>query len=204
MSEKRSPAASAELLARWRKGDQHAAGELWRRYAARLISLARARLSKKLARHIDPEDLVQSAYRAFFVGARTDRYVLQHSGDLWRLLVAITLHKLQNQFRRHSTRKRTMEREATVAEQESFVRLQAHVLARDPSPEEAMALTDELELMMRRLDAVQQQIVELCLQGLQLKAIAAVTGKHEGTVRRNLKQVKQYLKRRCAESAGDQ
>src|SRR5947209_1095765 len=84
---------SADLMARWRDGDQQAAGELFRRYADRLRALARTRLSARLARHVDPEDVVQSAYRSFFSGARSDRYALRRSGDLWRLLVSITLHK---------------------------------------------------------------------------------------------------------------
>ena len=38
------------LLARCRNGDQQAAAELFRRYADRLIALARSRLSARLAR----------------------------------------------------------------------------------------------------------------------------------------------------------
>ena len=35
---------------------------------------------------------MQSAYRSFFVGVREGRYALERGGDLWRLLVALTLH----------------------------------------------------------------------------------------------------------------
>ena len=49
---------SGDLLARWRAGDADAAAEIFRRYADRLIALARGRLSAKLARRIDPEDVV--------------------------------------------------------------------------------------------------------------------------------------------------
>ena len=73
---------SAALLARWRDGDQQAAAELVQRFTGRLLALARGQLSDKLARRVDPEDVVQSAYRSFFAGARADRYVLQRSGDL--------------------------------------------------------------------------------------------------------------------------
>src|SRR5437879_3375640 len=104
-------APSAELMARWRQGDQEAAEELFRRYAERLLALARSRLSARLARHVDPEDVVQSAFRSFFTGARADRFALRRSGDLWRLLVAITLHKLQHQVERHTAGKRTAVRE---------------------------------------------------------------------------------------------
>jgi DNA-directed RNA polymerase specialized sigma24 family protein len=77
---------SAELLARWRAGDERAEDELFARYTSRLIELARRRLSAKLGRRLDPEDVVQSAYRSFCASARADRYTLRGSGDLWRLL----------------------------------------------------------------------------------------------------------------------
>ncbi len=106
---------SAEIVARWRAGDQQAAGALFRRYAERLLALARSRLSSRLARHIDPEDVVQSAYRSFFSGARAGRYVLKRSGDLWRLLVAITLPKLHHQVERPPAGKRRYPREMQIA-----------------------------------------------------------------------------------------
>jgi hypothetical protein len=81
---------SAELLARYRNGDDDAAEELFCRYVTRLTSLARTRLSPKLATRTDPEDVVLSAYRSFFVGVRKGRFRLRRSGDPWRLLVSIT------------------------------------------------------------------------------------------------------------------
>src|SRR5262249_40685711 len=87
---------SAALVKRWTEGDERAAAELVNRYTGRLLALARSHLSAKLAARLDPEDVVQSAYRSFFADARDDRFVLKRSGDLWRLLAAITLHKLQH------------------------------------------------------------------------------------------------------------
>src|SRR5207245_6051067 len=99
---------SAELMARWRGGDQQAADALFQRHAERLLALVRTRLSSQLARRFDPEDVVQSAYRSFFVGARDGRYVLTRSGDLWRLMVGITLNKLYRQVQHHQDRKRVV------------------------------------------------------------------------------------------------
>src|SRR5438093_12587143 len=77
---------SAELVARWGGGDEAAAREIFERYVDRLTRLARVRLSTKLAARLDPDDVVMSAYRSFFVGARDRRFTLKESGDLWRLL----------------------------------------------------------------------------------------------------------------------
>src|SRR5262245_34891463 len=87
----------AALVARWQKGDQAAAAELFQRYAGRLVALARSQLSDKLAQRVDPEDVVQSVYRSFFVDSREGRYQVERGGDLWQLLVTMTLHKLANQ-----------------------------------------------------------------------------------------------------------
>jgi hypothetical protein len=90
---------SAQLLARWHAGDRQAADARFGRDTARSIALARRRLSTKRARRLDPEDVVQSAYRSF-CAADADRFVLQRSGNSSRLLVGITLYKLQHQIQR--------------------------------------------------------------------------------------------------------
>ncbi len=55
---------SIELLSRIRQGDEQAATDLFERYVERLIRLAQSRLSAKLQRRIDAEDVVQSVYRS--------------------------------------------------------------------------------------------------------------------------------------------
>lgn len=184
---------SGDLLARWRAGDQQAAEELFRRYVKRLTALARARLSDKLAGRVDPEDVVQSAYRSFFADARAGQYDLQRGGDLWRLLVSITLHKLHHQVERMQTQKRSVEREASYGTEDSLVILQGNRLSGEPSPVEAVALADELEQLMRPLDAMKRRILELRLQGYGLAEIAAQVHCGERTVRRVLKEVKDRL-----------
>src|SRR5262245_24178849 len=136
--------ASAELLERWRGGDPRAADELFTRYTAQLVALARSHLSPRLAGRLDPEDVVQSAYRSFFASA--DRYVLNRSGDLWRLLAAITLHKLRHQVERHTAGRRSVDRELSLGlgEDGGLPGLDAVAVAREPTPLEASAAVDEL------------------------------------------------------------
>src|SRR5438105_4011275 len=101
---------STDLLARFRQNDAAAAEALFQRYADRLTQLARSRLSRRLAARIDPEDVVLSAYRSFFVLARGE-ITLTQSGDLWRLLARITLRKVYRNVRRHRADCRSVERE---------------------------------------------------------------------------------------------
>ena len=187
---------SGNLLARWRAGDEAAAAELFRRYADQLIALARSRMPQQLAPRLDAEDVVQSVYRSFFAAAREGRYVLKRGGDLWRLLVSITLHKVFNQLGHNAARKRALRREQRFKDGEEFAQREGHLLLREPSPMEAAALTDELEQVMRPLDPLQRRVLELRLQGYTLDEIAAETGYSQRTVCRTLDLVKELLERR--------
>jgi RNA polymerase sigma factor (sigma-70 family) len=194
----------ADLVGRWRNGDQQAADELFQRYTARLIALARTRQPAALLHRFDPEDVVQSAYRSFFVRARDGRVEVQPGADLWQLLVAIMLHKLQHQVRRNTADKRTVAREQHFGNEDSLRGVQAQLEADGPSPAEAAALADELERVMRDLDPVHRQIVELRLQGYNHEEIADQTQRSECTVRRVLSSLKRELEdRRRASRAGE-
>ena len=69
-------------------------------------------------------------------GARAGKFALRRSGDLWRLLASITLHKVYRQARRHTAERRS------VGVEQSLERMQEFLPGRDqePSPEEALAL----------------------------------------------------------------
>jgi RNA polymerase sigma-70 factor (ECF subfamily) len=187
---------SAELLARWREGDRRAADELLGRYTSRLIALARRRLSAKLARRLDPEDVVQSAYRSFCVSAGDDRYRIERSGDLWRLLAAITLHKLHHQIEHHTAAKRSIKREQGFGGESSLMRIDGGAEGAEPSPLEAATLVEEVEHLMSELKPLDRRMVELRLQGFRLEEIALATDRSERWVRRVLSQVKERLDRR--------
>lgn len=184
---------SRELLERWRAGDQQAAAALFACYADRLIALARSRLPAQLVQRVDPEDVVQSVYRSFFTGARDGHYHPQRGGDLWRLLVTITLHKIANQVEWHAAEKRAVGRDRGFGSEDSLLRLQADVLARDPSPVAAVVLADELEKLMRQLEPLERHMFELRLQGYNLDEIAARVDRSERTVIRALNEIKQRL-----------
>ncbi len=182
--------ASGVLLAQWRAGDARAADALFARYADRLIGLARARMPARLNVRVDAEDIVQSVYRSLFRGARAGQYTSERGGDLWRLLVAITLHKVTRQLKRNTADKRDMDRETARGDKAE------PWLAREPGPHEAAALTDQVEHLMRRLTPLQRQALELRLQGHNLYEIATQLERCERTVRRALDDVKRQLKER--------
>jgi RNA polymerase sigma-70 factor (ECF subfamily) len=191
---------SVRLLDRWRAGDEAAAGALFRRYADRLTKLTRSRLPARLAPRLDAEDVVQSAFRSFFAAVRQGRYDVEHGGDLWQLLVTITLRKLYHQIERHSARKRGAGREMPLTDDVQPASAK-HMAAANESPAEALALIEEVEQLMSGLSDVQRHMVELRLQGHTLEEIAAATDRCPLTVRRVLQRVKNELQRRQAVDA---
>jgi RNA polymerase sigma-70 factor (ECF subfamily) len=187
------PDPTAALVGRWQQGDQQAAAELFRSYAVRLSALVRKRMTGKLAQRVDPEDIVQSACRSFFVSARDGRFDVQNGGDLWRLLVAITLHKLYRRVQQGKTAKRDVSREQSFGSEDSLQGLQADLFAREPSPEEAAGVADQLMELMQRLEPIERRVLEFRLQGCTAEEIATQVGCSVRTVRYALSEIKQQL-----------
>jgi RNA polymerase sigma-70 factor (ECF subfamily) len=183
-----------DLMARWQQGDQDAAASLFDRFAHRLIALARSRLSSQFGPRFDAEDVVQSAYRSFFAGAREGRYDAHRGGDIWQLLVVITLHKLRQQVRRNQAAKRSVHKERYLETDGNAENgIEADLYDREPSPIEALALIDEVEQTLRKLDPTERKVLELRLQGYNLEEIAQATDRSERTVRRVLDRVRERL-----------
>ena len=189
---------SAELVARWSGGDEGAAREIFQRYVDRLTRLARVRLSAKLAARLDADDVVMSAYRSFFVGARDGRFTLKESGDLWRLLAEITMHKLYRAAAHHRAQRRAVARETSG---DVMAGRLEDLISREPAPHEVAALADELEAIMAALPPVARRVLELRLQGDDVNEIAQEIRRSPKTVRRWLEVAKQLLRTRQASAA---
>ena len=181
---------SAQLLERYRDGDDDAADKMFRRYVDRLLRLVQSRLAARLASRTDAEDVVLSAYRSFFVAVRKGRFSVHRGGDLWRLLASITLHKLYRQVEHHTAEKRDVRRQSTV---ELCRMLDRHPSGQWPTAEQAAVVVDEIESLGRRISPLAGNVLWLRLQGYKLEEIAAQTERSERTVRRVLEQIRAAL-----------
>lgn len=182
-------------MRRWENGDQQAAQELWDRYVSRLIGLARVRLSDRMKRRVEPEDVVQSAYRSFFRKAGEGKFTLNKSGDLWRLLATITVMKVRGQVEFHTAQKRGIYAEAS-ADGKSEYRVSPEAIVEEPSPQDAAVIIEELEAAMQDLAPLQRKIFELSLQNLSEAEIAEEVQRSGRTVRRTLQQIRDDLEAR--------
>lgn len=88
-------------------GDDAAVTDLWNRYFDRLVQLARQRLGTTPRRVADEEDVAVSVFRCLCAGAEHGRLAeISDRGDLWRVLVTMTLRKTIDQQRRLAGKKR--------------------------------------------------------------------------------------------------
>jgi RNA polymerase sigma-70 factor (ECF subfamily) len=177
----------AALLERLRGGDQRAAAELFHRYAQRLSRLAEQRLSRRLAGRVDGEDVVQSVFRTFFRRSARGDFRIDTSAQLWRLLLKITLVKVCGQARRHQAGRRDAGAEAA---DDGWL---AEAAAREPGPEDAAVLTDQIEALLRGLPPAYCQLLELRLQGHGVSDIAQQLGVVRQTVHRMLNVLQERL-----------
>lgn len=132
-----------------------------------------------------------SAYRSFFISAKAGRFWIRESGDLWALLTKITLRKLYRSAAHHSAEMRSVHREIPLP---SVNEPTAWILCEQPRIEDAVALADEVESVLRSLPEQQRRVLELRLQGELLADIAEEIGISERTVRRIVTDLEQRLR----------
>src|SRR5262249_10319000 len=108
-------------------------------FAHQLIALARRRFEPALLHKVDPEDVVQSAYKSFFYRYRDGNLVVGNWDGLWGLLTMITVRKCAERVAYHRAERRDAAREvsATPADSEAPG---AEAFSREPTPLEATVL----------------------------------------------------------------
>jgi RNA polymerase sigma factor (sigma-70 family) len=171
------------------KVSESEARALFDRYRRRLIGLARVHLGGRLRRKVDPEDVVQSAYKSLLI--RYGNAVISMEGweGLWGLLTRITIRKCADRAHYHKADCRDLHREADSAS------LWREVTSREPTPEEAVVLAETVEGLLSGLRGIERTILELSLQGYSTQEISEQTGRAERTVRRLREQVRKQLEK---------
>jgi RNA polymerase sigma-70 factor, ECF subfamily len=173
---------------------------VFERFSRRLIGLARVHLDARLQNKVDPEDVVQSAYKSFLVrygdGALADGWE-----GLWGLLTLITIRKCADRARYYDADCRNLLREAGASPAADSAVLWLEAAGREPTPDEAIVLAETVEELLGGLDGDERTIVELSLQGYSTQEISEQTGRAERSVRRLRERVRRHLEQQQAESA---
>ncbi|MCI0681356.1 MAG: sigma-70 family RNA polymerase sigma factor [Gemmataceae bacterium] len=177
-----------ELLKRFRDGSQEAATRIYLRYARRLHALAKTRCSEQLAKRVAPEDIVQSVFRTFFRRVARDCYDVPDGEELWKLFLVIALNKIRDEHSFHFAAKRDVRLAKGSA---SLERLAATTSGQDPRSR--LNLEMVIQEAMDQLPPAYRRMIELRIEGHEVAAIAAATGRSKRTVERTLQEFRTKL-----------
>ena len=162
-----------------------AAQELWDRYFAQLVPLARRQL-RGTARDADEEDVALSALKSAMLGVQHNRFPDLHDRTgLWPLLVTITARKAVNELKRQRTKKRDRASEQPMADEQQIAGI-------EPSPDFALRLAEAIQSLVHDLgDATLQTIAQRKLEGYTNEDIAKELNVSTRTVVRKLARIRQ-------------
>jgi RNA polymerase sigma-70 factor (ECF subfamily) len=176
------------LLRLIREGNEDAAAKLYGRYAGRLRALIRSRCSAELARRLEPDDIVQSVFRRFFLHARQGDYDVPASEELWGLFLVIALNKLRAEESFFRAEKRDIGRTRDVADPEADgVRAGC-----DENAEAVLRFT--IDETLATLPPTHRPLVEYRIQGHEVAEIARLSGRSKRSVERVLQEFRQRLR----------
>jgi RNA polymerase sigma-70 factor, ECF subfamily len=181
----------AELMNRLRERDQDAASLVFHRFVGRLIALARLKLDAPTQRKLDPEDVVQSAFRSFFTRYDAHQFAVASWDELWSLMTVITVRKCANQVAHFHARRRAVSRESFPESWE----VADVAIERDPTASEVLMLAETVERLMRALKPEDRVVIELSLQGYSVAEISDRLDLAERSVRRLRERAKRRLMR---------
>src|SRR5262245_55328972 len=182
----------AEFLARLHSQDDAAAQELFARFAHQLIALAHRHIGAGLRHKVDPEDVVQSAYKSFFFRYGAGNLDVVNWNSLWGLLTLITVRKCAERAAYHRAERRNVAREVSPPRGDEAG---PEPFGREPTPLEAAVLTETIEQLLAGLDEEERPILELSLQGCSTREISERLGRAERTVRLLREGVRHRLER---------
>jgi DNA-directed RNA polymerase specialized sigma24 family protein len=164
------PASITLWIRQLKEGDSEAAQRLWETYFQRMVQLARQKLEGIPRAVADEEDVAVSAFRSFCMGARAGRFSqLADRDNLWPLLMALTANKSVDLIRARNRQKRGGTGKAgTAGRQTTTDPARSHpspgkgpglpavplseILSREPTPEFAAELSDQLARLLQLLD----------------------------------------------------
>ena len=188
----------AQFLARLHNQDDAAAQELFVRFAHQLIALALRHIDAGLRHKVDPEDVVQSVYKSFFVRYGAGNLDVVNWNSLWGLLTLITVRKCAERAAYHHAECRDAAREVSPPGDEAAP--WPEPFGREPTPLEAAVLSETVGQLLSSLDEEERPVLELSLQGYTTREVSERLGRAERTVRLLREGVRHRLERMQRES----
>jgi len=185
----------SEWLNDLRQGDSDSARLIFEHFSQRLCRLAQRHLSTRVRQRVDGEDVVQSVFRTFFQRDAEGQFQVDHSDELWRLLVTITVRKARGIWRKNNSARRSVGREVRIDDSDPS---QLAAFSHEPSVVEALVLADEVETLLNGLNESSARALELRLGGYSPTEGAELMGISRQAFYRLLDPIKERLLNRDA------
>jgi DNA-directed RNA polymerase specialized sigma24 family protein len=175
-----------------------AARIIWERFSPRLKILVRRHLDNRILRREDEHDILQNMFASFYQGQAMGQKAPSSREELWKLLVRITMCKVVNTAHRHTADRRDVRRErgdgACDRDDGRFPRwMLDHVDRSQPSPQERIAVVDEVQRLLNQLPEDLRQIVVWKLEGFTNLEISRLIGRTVRSVEMKLNLIRKRL-----------
>ncbi|MFK7779401.1 MAG: ECF-type sigma factor [Gimesia sp.] len=193
-----------ETVSQWidqlKSGDAQAAQRLWESYFQEMVEVARKKLYGAPRAMADEEDVALSAFNSFCLGAKNGRFSqITDRENLWPLLVAITSHKSVDLIRHENRQKRggtgksgnTSERKKQTFDPVNI----EEIIQKQPSPEFAVQLAEELERLLIKLDKTGDSTLRQVALGKMEGETTTETAQSLGCARRTVERKLQLITR---------
>lgn len=193
-------------LHRLEAGEAAAAQEMWNRYSASLLRIARQHLANSPPGVVDEEDVTQSVFRSIFRGAAEGRFAeISTRDELWWLLLGLTRQKAVNHIRREMAQKRrgcdtdsanAMGNGTPAARVFSLNEL----IGSAPTPDFVVALQEQYEWLLNQLRNTRlREIAVLRLLGYSVPEISQKIGVGIRAIERKLQLIRNQWQRELLE-----
>ncbi|MHB1034469.1 MAG: sigma-70 family RNA polymerase sigma factor [Pirellulales bacterium] len=158
--------STRDFIRRLEQCTRSSTDEMDQRYRERLCRLVAREMNRRYRRREDPEDIVQSVFRSFFVDLKDSQRTFDHTGALWEWLTKATRHKILRRVEFHEAKKRTLDRETCLDPNGLF--------SQGPSDVEARHLGDALEIVLAGEESLYAEIFQLQLAGYTLAELVEI------------------------------
>ncbi len=183
------------LLSGLQKGDTDQIAELIvKRFESRLAFMAADRISRKLGRRIEVDDVTQSAFATFFRRVDDGRIELVDWDSLWGMLAKIARRRICRHAERNGAGKRSLDREIALAED-------AAAFDREPSAEEVLGAEELSQGLIDQFPEKHQEMLRGILAGKTHEEIAKELGTSIATVERVRRRARELLGGMISEEA---
>lgn len=192
-----SEGSITRCIALLRQGEDAAAQLIWERYFPQLVRLARGQLAGSPGRSVDEEDVALSALDRFCRAVHQGRFPqLADRHGLWRLLLQITIRRLQDQGRYERRQRRDAGRVYRASdlavgpssEERDFL---DEVADDAPGPDFAAMMAEQCRELLARLENPQLQALAIAkMDGTSNEEIATQMCCSPRTVERRLKLIR--------------